>query len=134
MGKENIDREEIRRYLIKRLSFLRDRVMGVLLYGSIVKGEADERSDIDVCVVAPGEDSVKLLKEIDRRVESSEFDIKIFELMPLFLKGEVIDNHEILFSRDEPELYEYLYFYRKLWEEQKHRHRLSEEDALAMFE
>lgn len=28
-------------------------VFGVLLYGSVVKGESNERSDIDVCVVAP---------------------------------------------------------------------------------
>jgi len=59
--------------------------------------------------------------------------IKLFELMPMFLKGEVIDNHEVVWSRDELEFYEYLYFYRKLWEGQKRRQSLSSEEAASLF-
>lgn len=134
MGKEYNDTEIVRRNLRKELSFLKNRVLGVLLYGSVVRGEASERSDVDICVVAPGKDPLKLLREIDARVGHLNYDIKIFELMPLFLKGKIIEKHEVLFARDLSELYEYLYFYRKLWEEQKHRHRLSEKEALAMFD
>jgi hypothetical protein len=34
------------------------------------------------------------------------------------MKMEVIENHEVVFCRDLPELYEYFYFFRKLWKDQ----------------
>jgi predicted nucleotidyltransferase len=50
--------EDVAARVKKKLSFLQDpfwekRILGVLLYGSKVRGEAGPRSDIDLCVVAP---------------------------------------------------------------------------------
>ena len=51
-------------------------------------------------------------------------DIKIFELLPLYLKMEVIRDHEIIYARDRLQLYEHFYFFRKLWADQERRQRL----------
>ena len=52
-----MDAENIRRKVREDFWFLfdshGDSVLGVLLYGSVVKAEFNERSDIDICVVAP---------------------------------------------------------------------------------
>jgi predicted nucleotidyltransferase len=41
------------------------------------------------------------------------------------MKKEVISNHKIIFARDVSELYEYFYFFRKLWNEQEIRQNIS---------
>lgn len=123
-----MDKRDIER--IKRdLEFLFDKVLGVLVYGSIAKDEENERSDIDICIVAPNKDSSKIFKE----TLPLNYDIKIFELMPLYLKIEVIENHNILYAKDVHELYEYFYFFRKLWNDQKHRQKITKEEALHIF-
>jgi len=123
-----MDKRDIER--IKRdLEFLFDKVLGILVYGSIAKDEENERSDIDICIVAPNKDSSKIFKE----TLPLNYDIKIFELMPLYLKMEVIENHKILYAEDIHELYEYFYFFRKLWNDQKHRQKITKEEALHIF-
>jgi len=123
MDKRNIDK-------IKReFEFLFDKVLGILIYGSAAKEEENKRSDIDICIVAPDEDSYKIFKE----TLHLNYDIKIFELMPLYLKIKVIENHKVLYTKDICELYEYFYFFRKLWKDQKHRQKISKEEALYIF-
>ncbi len=39
------------------------RVLGIVIYGSLAKGDYSERSDIDLCIIAPGEDNKKLYRE-----------------------------------------------------------------------
>ena len=58
-------------------------------------------------------------------VHSKRYDVYTFEELPLYMKMEVISNHEIIFARDVPELYEYFYFFRKLWKEQEIRQNVS---------
>lgn len=48
------------------------------------------------------------------------YDIRVFELLPLKLKATVMDAYSVLYG-DELEISEYLYQYRKLWSDQKHR-------------
>ena len=47
-------------------------VLGVLLYGTVVKGESTDRSDWFLS-----------------RVKDERYDVRLFELMPLYLKIEV---------------------------------------------
>ncbi|MCK4310189.1 MAG: nucleotidyltransferase domain-containing protein [Methanomicrobia archaeon] len=121
--------ERVTKKIKKDLEFLFDKILGIVIFGSRAKEEGTERSDIDVCIVAPNEDSSKIFKE----TLSLNYDIKIFELMPLYLKMEVIENHKILHAKDIYELYEYFYFFRKLWDDQKYRQKLSKEEALHIF-
>lgn len=90
-------------------SFLKDRVMGVLIYGSQVKGEKDKRSDIDICVVAGKKKPLDVLQEIWRQVNTKgkNYDVKIFEELPLYLKGEVMENNEVVYAKDKGKLFEY---------------------------
>jgi predicted nucleotidyltransferase len=116
--------------LKKDFEFLENEVLAIVVYGSKAKGEETERSDTDVCIVAPGADASKIYKETLRL----NYDIKIFELMPLYLKAQVIHHHEIIYTRDILDFYEYLYFFRKLWKDQEHRQHITKEEALRMFE
>lgn len=40
---------------------------------------------------------------------------------------------EVLVTRDEPALYEHLYPYRKLWDDERHRHELTHEETLEIL-
>ncbi len=109
--------------------------MGVLIYGSQVKGEKDKRSDIDICVVAGKKKPLDVLQEIWRQVNTKgkNYDVKIFEELPLYLKGEVMENNEVVYAKDKGKLFEYFYDFRKLWGEQKGRQRISKRELLQIL-
>ncbi|HJH25463.1 MAG TPA: DNA polymerase subunit beta [Methanophagales archaeon] len=118
------------------LRFLFDNrsVLGVLLYGSVVAGESTERSDIDVCVVAPAAgDTVAFSRWILSNVKDERYDVRVFELMPLYLKMEVVEHGVVVHVRDIYELYEYFYAFRKSWDDQKQRQMLTNEEAFGLF-
>lgn len=113
---------------------LSGEAMGTLLWGSFLTGDQTPRSDIDVCVVAgPAADPEEVQRAAWRAIPSElaghDVDIKVFEDLPRFLQGAVIEDHEVLWSPDEPALYEHLYPFRRLWEHEAHRHRLTKEEA-----
>ncbi len=129
-----MDREEVIARVRKDLEPLFGEVSAVMLYGSWASGEEHEGSDIDICLVAPdSKDKIALQRKAFALIRDEKYDVRIFELLPLYLKAEVMVKGVVVYSRDVYELYEYFYFYRKLWEEQKHRQHLSREEALAMF-
>ncbi|MHA1742378.1 MAG: nucleotidyltransferase domain-containing protein [Candidatus Thorarchaeota archaeon] len=105
------------------------RVIAVLLFGSVARGEATSRSDIDICVVAPGtetaEERSELLGMIWRQIDGEKYDVRLFEELPLYMKMDVITSHVILHCNDVPELFEYFYFYRKIWADEAHRQSVS---------
>jgi len=110
--------------LARDFSFLKEKVLAVLIFGSSVKKKG---RDLDVCIVS-GADPKEVLKDVFLNVDTSKYDVWIFEELPLYMKMEVIDNHEIVFCKEKAELYEYFYFFRKLWKDQKRRNSLSKED------
>lgn len=97
----------------------KDKILGILLFGSVITGTETERSDVDVCVVV----GRKNVKEIfDLLLESGltgKYDIKIFESLSLKIKGEILENHVVVWAKDKGELSYYLHKYRKIWEDQK---------------
>ncbi len=56
------------------------------------------------------------------------------EELPLYMKLQVIGAHKVVFCRDLPGLYEYFYFYRKIWEDQKHRQEMDKEELMNVRE
>lgn len=107
--------------------------LGVFLWGSHAKGEADSRSDIDVCLVAgPGRDRTDLLRQAWRSVGDA-VDVKVFEDLPIYLQGEIFRAHEVIATRDKPDLYEYLRPYWKRWRDQAKRQQMTEDEARALF-
>src|ERR1700737_425674 len=90
----------------------------VFLWGSHATGSAHARSDVDICVIAgPGADVAALQRLLWREMaaETEQLDLKIFEDLPLYLKGAVLDEGVLLWARDEAALEDYLWRYRKLW-------------------
>jgi predicted nucleotidyltransferase len=98
-------------------------VAGVLLFGSHVSHDATPRSDIDICVVAPDHEAGEIFRYILRNIErhDDQYDIWIFEELPLHMQGEIMEHGIPVICKDEPALYEYFYRYRKLWEDFKYR-------------
>ncbi len=116
--------------------FVRNDLLGVLLYGSVVKGEETPRSDIDICLVAPAcKDKAGLLREVHRNLDvfSKKYDVRIFEELPLYIQIQIIENHEIIYTKDVYEMFEYFYYFRKLWEDQASRQHVTREELAAML-
>ncbi len=89
----------------------------VVLFGSYVSGEFRESSDIDVAVITRR--NVNILKELLSKVKTI-YDVRIFELLPLKVKANVINDYIVVFGND-LEISEYFYYWRKFCEDFKHR-------------
>ena len=81
-------------------------VQFVILFGSSVMGYRNVMSDIDLAVGYEGDER----ERFDFRVQVSgelpqEFDIQIFQDLPLYLKKEVLKG-EVLYMRNRREMYE----------------------------
>ncbi len=111
----------------KDFSFLKPKIMSgeilaVLLYGSYINGKQNIKSDIDICIVAPGLKTPKQFSEILgfiwRKINANKYDVRIFEELPLYIKASIINNYSIIYANNLKNLYEYFYFFRKLWLDQ----------------
>lgn len=108
------------------------RALALYLWGSHARGEAHERSDVDVCVVGgPGADLDAVYRSVLQGLSTttSELDVKLFEDLPLYLKGEILDEGRVLWTRDPQALDEYLWMTRKLWRDARRRHVVDPEDV-----
>jgi len=95
----------------------------VVLYGSCVTGDDTPRSDIDIAVITRIDDdkkNSKLWLEILGKIPP-RYDVKIFELLPLNIKAEIMSNYIVIFG-DALEISEYFYQYWKLWRDMKYRY------------
>ncbi|TFG24155.1 MAG: nucleotidyltransferase domain-containing protein [Promethearchaeota archaeon] len=110
------------------------KIIGILLYGSLAKDQETIKSDVDICIVAPDEDNFELLSFIvgNINVVKKKYDIRIFSELPLHIKIDIIENGILIYSPNKYDLYEYFYFYRKLWADQKHRQYMSKEEFLSL--
>ncbi|MCX9085266.1 MAG: nucleotidyltransferase domain-containing protein [Candidatus Methanoperedens sp.] len=114
----------------KDFSFLfpQNDILAILLYGSVAKGEDTLRSDIDICIVSPTcKDKNGLLNEIYRKLDvfSKKYDVRFFEEMPLYIQINIIENNRIIYSKNVYDLYEYFYNFRKLWDDQAMRQKVT---------
>ena len=118
--------------LKREFLFLKEKALGVLLFGSSAVDTSTARSDIDICIVAPNQKPKDVLKTVYQKIDvyGKKYDVYTFEELPLYMKAEVLRNHRVILARDEPALYEYLYSYRKFWDEQKHRQNVTKEELL----
>ncbi len=103
--------------LKKEFEFISSDVEGILLYGSYARSNADERSDIDICIIKPKKRDV--LIRIFAKV-GDRYDVKIFEELPLYVKIGVIENYRVIYG-NEPEISYYLYRFMKKWDDIRYR-------------
>ncbi|TFF98551.1 MAG: nucleotidyltransferase domain-containing protein [Promethearchaeota archaeon] len=109
-------------------------ILGILLFGSYSKDKETSRSDIDICIVAPNDDPAELLSYILQKINTNlkHYDIRLFQELPLYIKIRVIQDGILIYSTNKYDLYEFFYFYRKLWNDQKHRQKISKEELLSI--
>lgn len=94
----------------------------VILYGSVVEGNVRPNSDIDIAVLTHSTD-----KEKNKKIQYElfgiaplKYDIRIFELLPIYVQISIINNYKVLFG-EHLDISEYFYQYRKRWDDCKHR-------------
>ncbi len=111
------------------------KVLGILLFGSYAIDQETNRSDIDICVVAPNEKLSDLLSYMWQKINVSlkKYDVRMFSELPLYIKIQVVEKGILIYSPNKFDLYEYFYFYRKLWADQKHRQEISKEEILSFL-
>jgi len=109
--------------------------MGILLYGSCISSNETNKSDIDICIVAPKENFQDILAFIwqHMNVKLKKYDVRTFKELPLYIKIHIIEDGLLVYSPNKLELYEYFYFYRKLWADQKHRQELTKEELISIL-
>lgn len=94
-------------------------VLGIILYGSSLKGYKRSESDVDICVVAPEANREKLFKKILELMQDEKVDIKIFEDAPLYIKAKILKEGKAVYAKDEMKLFEYLWGFRKICEDEE---------------
>lgn len=120
---ENIKRDF--GFLIENPSFL-----GLMLYGSQIDDLQTNRSDIDLCIILNKVDSKEIFNNLCTKVDlfGKKYDIHFFEELPWYIRGDILEKGIVVLSSDIPLLFEFLYPYRKIWNDQKHRHKLSKKE------
>ena len=95
----------------------------VVIYGSFLsKYYNPPKSDIDIAIITHHQnknENIAIWKKFIGEF-NKKYDIKVFELLPLYLKMEIIDNYQVLFG-NELEISEYFYHYRTIWKDMIHR-------------
>jgi uncharacterized protein len=82
-------------------------VCAVFLFGSVARGISNSLSDVDVCVVL--NDTLDNLTMSHKKLEYLslvDYDISIFQQLPLYIRQRVIKEGKIVFCRSEEKLYE----------------------------
>ena len=99
-------------------------VLAVMLFGSRARGDEDPTSDVDICLVLqPGccKES-KLSRKRLEYLKLFDFDIQVFQQLPLYIRKRVLKEGEALFCRDEEVLYEVAFRTAQQIEDFRHIH------------
>lgn len=94
----------------------------VVVFGSYASKKAYSRSDIDIAVLTKKRDRTRCIEiwtEMLGKVPEG-YDLKIFELLPLQIKASLMQNYIVVFG-DRLDISEYMYDFRKLWNDSKQR-------------
>jgi len=106
-------------------------VKGILVYGSFTKGYADVTSDIDICAIErEGIESKDLYERILKVSADKRYDIVVFNKIPWYLKGEILENNEVVYAENEDDLDFWLYKQLKVWDGMKKRQSTVSADDL----
>lgn len=94
----------------------------IILFGSAVEGAMRPKSDIDIAVLSRNQNqksNIDLQKELLGKFPL-KFDLRVFELLPIYIQISIIQNYKVIFG-DPLEISEYFYNFRKKWVDCKHR-------------
>ena len=94
----------------------------VIIFGSYVEGGFGPNSDIDICILSHSkvkEEDIRILEQFQCKIPPI-YELHIFESSPITIQYSIWSNYHVLFGND-LEISEYLYEYRKIWRDCKHR-------------
>ena len=98
-------------------------VLAVFLFGSAVREEQTQLSDIDLCLVLapkpPPFEPTDFSRKRLHYLKNFNFDIQIFQQLPLYIRRRILKEGRILFVRDEALLYELAFHTAQLFEDFK---------------
>lgn len=115
---------EMTEHLLNALKDIIPYARGIIVYGSFVKGYADEKSDIDICVIKKeGIDLKDLYDRILYVSANKRYDIVVFDEIPWYLRGEILENGKVVYAEDMDELDFWLYKRLKIWRDMKRRQK-----------
>jgi predicted nucleotidyltransferase len=104
--------------IIKKISqdldFLKPQLLGIILFGSYANDSSTIRSDIDICLVVGHRDVKDIFNKVLESDVTEKYDIKIFEILPIYLKAEVMQKSVLIWAADEPELSYYLHHWNRI--------------------
>lgn len=82
-------------------------ILAVMLFGSYARDE--KFSDIDVCIIMLPKnfDALSLSrKRLEYLKDFPDYDLRIFQQLPLYIRMRVLKEGKIIFCRDEDALYD----------------------------
>lgn len=88
-------RKPVREILKKAKETQGDNIVGIILFGSVARGEADRASDIDIQVIVE-EDLTKArreLQDVRKEIESQKFDGERYEIQLLVESVETAESY-----------------------------------------
>jgi len=85
-----------------------ERILAVILFGSVARNQASHASDVDVCLVADREVAAPGPRAELRMEYAGNFDLdlSLYRDLPLYLRRRVLADGRVLFVRDEDSLYD----------------------------
>lgn len=99
-------------------------ILAVIQFGSAGRGERTPSSDIDICLVFPRGSPDRLAlsrKRLDYLKDTDlDLDVHIFQLLPIYIRRRALKEGQVLFCRDEEELYELAFRTAQAFEDFKH--------------
>ncbi len=120
MESKDLDVENIIARIKKAEGF--ERVKFIILYGSAVRGEMRETSDIDLCIYYDGnmEEASEFRFMVLSELFEDAYDVHIFQQLPLYIRMGVLKGR-ILYCRDKRSIYDVAFETIKEFENFKHR-------------
>lgn len=95
-------------------------VLAVSIFGSFARGE--KHKDIDICIFLKQKKKYDNSKMTDKRLKylsDFDFDIHIFQQLPLYIRHRILKEGKILFCENEDNLYDLAYLTAKEYEDFK---------------
>ncbi|MGQ4895024.1 MAG: type VII toxin-antitoxin system MntA family adenylyltransferase antitoxin [Candidatus Njordarchaeia archaeon] len=102
-----------------------DKVLFVILYGSRAEGYARSTSDYDIAIYYEDikEERYKFLSKLWGKI-GGNYDLRIFQDLPLVLKSKILKNGKFLYIRDFNKLFKIANAIRKEYEDFRPRLQL----------
>jgi uncharacterized protein len=101
------------------------RILAVLLFGSVARKRNLEDSDTDICLVlVPGAYTpLQLSKTKLEYLQDFDQDVQVFQQLPLYVRKRVLKDGKILYSRDMDSLYEVAFTFISEYADYEHIYR-----------